>query len=245
MPVIAAGVLFLLTGSVGGGVTPTIPEERFRPSRSSTGEPSQDDVQRLEQLNQRVASLYRARRYADALPVAEEALQLSMTAREATKEDVLSAMANVAQLYRQVKRDTDAEKMYRSALAFAGESSLADSAMAGVVHDNLARLLLTSGRLEEADRESAEALRVLRSALNPRHPTVAGALNNRAILLLERGEFDEAERHCLEALEILEEAFGKDNPQLAPFHEDLAEIRRRKAEAAAGTPAPPPDGRER
>ena len=216
--------------------------DAHRPGRDAASPGQPGDAERLAQLNAQAVRLARARRYQEALPIAEEALRLAMSSSAASKEDVFGAMANLGQIYRQLKRDSDAEQMYRSALALAQEASLAESAQAGIVHDNLSRLLLTTGRIEEADRESLEAVRVLRAAPGANDLHLAGALNNRALLLLERGLFDEAERHCLEALAMFRELLGDGNPQLEPFEADLEEIRRRKA-GATENGAPPPDDR--
>jgi tetratricopeptide (TPR) repeat protein len=80
---------------------------------------------------------------------------------------------------------------------------------------NLAVLLQSMGRLEEAEAHSRRALDIDEGNLGPDHPEVANRLSNLATIFMSSGRWKDAEPLLRRALQIAEAAFGPDHPDVA------------------------------
>jgi CHAT domain-containing protein/tetratricopeptide (TPR) repeat protein len=88
--------------------------------------------------------------------------------------------------------------------------------------NNLAALLDSTGRYDEAEPLFRQALEVRRAALGEGHPDFATSLNNLAFLLQATGRYDEAEPLFRRALEVRRAALGEDHPDFAQSLNNLA-----------------------
>ena len=86
--------------------------------------------------------------------------------------------------------------------------------------------LFLSNRAEYAEAEPLveRALRIDEAVHGPRHPDVAGSLNNLAELYQAQGKYEEAEPLYQHALGIREEVLGPRHPDVAGSLNNLAEL---------------------
>ena len=78
--------------------------------------------------------------------------------------------------------------------------------------NNLAGLLESQGKYEEAEPLYRRALKIYEKALGPDHPSVATTLNNLATLYKSQGKYEEAEPLYRRALKIIKEKLGENHP---------------------------------
>jgi tetratricopeptide (TPR) repeat protein/predicted ATPase len=88
--------------------------------------------------------------------------------------------------------------------------------------NNLALLLVSTGRYVEAEPLYREALAMRQEALPLGHPDIATSLNNLALLLVSTGRYVEAERLYREALAMRQEALPLGHPDIATSLNNLA-----------------------
>ena len=85
--------------------------------------------------------------------------------------------------------------------------------------NNLAMLLYSQAKYEEAEALYRQAMDIDIRALGRDHPGVATDLNNLAGLLKATGRTAEAKKMGLEALAIVERALGPDHPDTTDYRE--------------------------
>ena len=88
----------------------------------------------------------------------------------------------------------------------------------------LAVLYHSQRNYAQAERLYREELVFLGETLGPRHPEVAGVLNNLGRLYFEQKRYMEAEPLYLRSLAIVEESFGKEHLKVARRLANLAEL---------------------
>ncbi|KAG8854496.1 hypothetical protein FRB91_003453, partial [Serendipita sp. 411] len=84
---------------------------------------------------------------------------------------------------------------------------------------NLAWILLSCGRLEEAERMQREVLALQNEILGQHHPNTIAAMHDLASTLKSRGQLEEAERMQREVLALWNEILGQHHPHtIASMH---------------------------
>lgn len=116
--------------------------------------------------------------------------------------------------------ETAAEQRYRSALALLA----GDQPEAGRWLQDLARLHLGRGDLEEAERLTRELLALRERTAGPWHPLTAGVLNELAWLLSQRQPSEESLRLCERALAIRRRHLGAHHLETAASLNTLATL---------------------
>lgn len=197
----------------------------WQPTHASESAPSSDMLagsQRVEDLGRRVVELYRAGRYGEAIPLAQEVLMLRRRFYGETHPLVATSLNNLAALYRAQGRYDEAEPLFRQALDISrgqlGEQHL--SVATGL--NNLAGLYQAQGRYDEAEPLFRQALEIRQSQLGDQHPAVATSLNNLAELYRVQGRYSEAEPLYQQSLEIYREQLGEQHPNVATSLNNLA-----------------------
>lgn len=173
-------------------------------------------------------------RYGEAEQLYREALEIRRKTGPANSRQLAESLNNLAELARTIGRYGEAEQLYREALeirrkiALPADISGQDSAplkdllrffenrdhqeLAGSLN-NLAVLLQTTGRYDEAEPLYREALEIGRKAL-PAGPNIAKGLINLGLLLKTTGRYGEAEPLYREALEIGRKALSTGQPEI-------------------------------
>jgi tetratricopeptide (TPR) repeat protein len=119
---------------------------------------------------------------------------------------------------------TQAEPLYRRALAIDEASCGADHPEVARDLNNLALLLRATNRWAEAEPLMRRALAIAEPSFGPNHPTVATGLNNLAELLGTPNRLAEAEPLLWRALAINETSFGHNHPDVAISLNNLAQL---------------------
>jgi len=107
-----------------------------------------------------------------------------------------------------------AERLYRDALALrAGHSPHAHIDLA-MSMSNLGLVLLSQGKVEEAEPQIEAALARFREVLGPRHPTVAAVLSNLGQAQVQAGRLERGLALLREALALKEGSLGREHVAL-------------------------------
>ena len=108
--------------------------------------------------------------------------------------DVANSLNNLANLYQDQGRYTEAELLYKRSLSIWENTLGPEHPFVATSLDNLAGLYHSQGRYAEAELLQKRALAAWEKALGPEHPDVALSLENYAALLRQTARTDEAER---------------------------------------------------
>jgi CHAT domain-containing protein/Flp pilus assembly protein TadD len=135
-----------------------------------------------------------------------------------------SSLNNLAGLYREMGRLTDAEPLFRQAMEICkvqlGENhpSYASSL------NNLALLYQAMGRLMDAEPLFRQAREIRQVQLGENHPSYASSLNGLAGLYQDMGGFTDAEPLFRQAMEIWKVQLGENHPDYASSLNNLASL---------------------
>ena len=189
---------------------------------------AQDDAKRAEakarvdELNQRVFELYAAGKYAEARPLAEEALKLAEERLGAEDPDTATSLDHLAGLLHTLGDLKGAKPLYERALAIREKALGADHPDTAGSLNSLALLLQDMGDPRAARPLYERALAICEKALGPDDPDTATSLNNLAVLLQAMGDLERARPLFERALAIWEKALGPDDPDTATSLNNLA-----------------------
>ncbi|MEM6783578.1 MAG: tetratricopeptide repeat protein, partial [Bacteroidota bacterium] len=140
-------------------------------------------------LNQRVVALHGAGRYAEAVPLAREALAILEAALGPDHPDVALSLNNLAFLLRATGDYAGARPLLERALAIRETALGPGHPRVATSLNNLAGLLEATGDYVGARPLYERALAIRETALGPGHPRVATSLNNLAGLLEATGDY--------------------------------------------------------
>jgi tetratricopeptide (TPR) repeat protein len=175
-------------------------------------------------LVQEIDQLKEQGHYAEAIPLAEQVLDLRRHVWGANHPDVATSLNNLAYLYDAQGRYGEAEPLYQQALKIRQEALGANHPVVSTSLNNLAYLYYEQGRYSEAEPLFQQALKIRQEALGENHPDVASTLNNLAALYYEQGRHSEAEPLYQQALKILKEALGENHHNVASTLNNLAAL---------------------
>ena len=162
--------------------------------------------------------------YAEAQPLAEEALRLFERLDGPESLDAARNMVRLADLLRETQKYDRAEKLARRALEIRTtrlgrrHADVADSL------NILGILCQIGGHAREAEAAFAEAVDIRREMLPPFDPLLALSLGNLGNMLRERGDYDGAYLRFSEALAIRRKVWGEWHPRVASSLGQLSQI---------------------
>jgi tetratricopeptide (TPR) repeat protein len=158
------------------------------------------------------------------LILAQEYLEKAIVLQ--TKFQKLEALAtslnNLAVLYDNQGRYSEAEPLYLEALEMRRRLFTSDHPNIATSLNNLAYLYHNQGRYSEAEPLYLEALEMRKRLFIGDHSDVATSLNNLASLYKSQGKYSEAEPLYLDALEMRRRLFTGDHPDVATSLNNLA-----------------------
>jgi CHAT domain-containing protein len=139
--------------------------------------------ERWQQLNSQVGQLYSQGRYAEAIPLAQEAVRVAEEILGAEHVHTATSLNNLAALYCDQGRYAEAEPLLQRALRIYEKALGPEHPQVAITLSNLAELYDAQGRHEEADtlRERALNIRGKKGSV-PEGPDVAISLKNLARL---------------------------------------------------------------
>jgi tetratricopeptide (TPR) repeat protein len=167
---------------------------------------------RWEEPNERVKTLFWQSKYAEAIPVAQEALRTAEVTFGVEHINVATSLNNLAVLYGAKGDYAQAEPLYKRSLAIPEKVLGPEHPNVATSLNNLAGLYDAQGKYAEAEPLHRRALAIIEKALGPEHPAVATALSNLARLYHDQGKYAEAEPLYRRALAIWEKTLGPNHP---------------------------------
>ncbi len=186
-------------------------------------------LEEAHRLNEEATELYEEGRYQEAIPIAQQALEIRETTLGESHPDVAQSLNSLAALYHAQAYYSTAEPLYRRALEIR-ETTLGES------HPDVAQSLMGLAELywNQGNYNAAEPL-VLRSleirettlgetTLGESHPDVAQSLMGLAALYWGQGNYNAAEPLLLRSLEIRETTLGESHPDVAQSLMGLAAL---------------------
>ena len=176
------------------------------------------DLERALTLDKQVNNLYSQGKYAEATPLALEALKIR---REALGDKYLDAAASIHNL---------------AILRITSPSTLSTYLDTAASINMLAALYFAQTQYAKAEPLYLEALKIRRETLGNKHPSTAGSINNLALLYSDQAQYAKAEPLYLEALKIRREVLGNKHPNTAMSINNLAKLYNNLAQYAKAEP---------
>jgi tetratricopeptide (TPR) repeat protein len=192
-------------------------------------------ARRLFARSGRVIALSEAGKYSEAISLAQ-AMVAELETSQPNSRDYAGALNNLAQLYGEVGRDTEAEPIYKRAIAVMEKAGGLDSAGAAPELTNLAAFYQRQGRYDEAEPLFKRALALWELARGPGHPDVGKALNNLATLYEREDRHTDAEPLFRRALAIYQKAAGPENPAVATILNNVGQVVKSEGRYAEAEP---------
>ena len=180
------------------------------------------DSAKLSFLNKKVVELYQAGKLNEAIPIAQEALELTEKARGPNHTDTAEALNNLALVYYSAGDYAKAEPLYQRSLKIDEKVLGPDHPGTATVLNNLAGLYQSTGDYAKAEPLYQRALKIDEKALGPDHANTASDLNNLAELYRSTADYAKAASLYQRALKIDEKVLGPDHPGTAPVLNNLA-----------------------
>jgi len=186
-----------------------------RPCAIEQSEGAARAVEPSYKLDGRVDELFRAGKYADAIPLAQQALALREKALGPNHLDVAKELSRLAAIYNGLERYAEMEPLYKRALAIRERALGRDHFEVGEALNNLAYVYGNLGRLAEAEPLYERSLAIRERTLRPDHPYVGVSAKNLAMIYAGQGR-------DADALALTEKYLGPDHPDVALFANHLA-----------------------
>ena len=200
---------------------------------------AQDQAAQLSEakrLNEQVIQLHNAGRYAEAIPLALEALAIYGRALGSEHQTVAMALNNLASLYAaQGKYDQAAPLILRS-LAILEKALGPEHVDVATALNNLASLYKSKGDYGRAAPLFLRSLAILEKALGPEHLDVATALSNMGALYFYQGDYREAMSLFQRSLAIREKALGLEHPDVADSLNNLGSLYQKQGDYGRAEP---------
>jgi CHAT domain-containing protein/Tfp pilus assembly protein PilF len=189
-----------------------------------------------DELNTKISELYKAGKFAQAIPLAHRLLAIRQKLLGPDHPEVATALSNLAAFYHFQGRYAEAEPLYKRSLAIREKALGRDDPVVAESLSNLAMLYKNQGRYAEAEPLFKRALAIEEKALGPDDPDLAITLNNLALLYTERYRLTEAEPLYKRSLAIREKALGLDDPAVSTALSNLAALYEEQGRYAEAEP---------
>jgi len=187
-------------------------------------------------LNQQVQSLFEQRRYQEAIPLAQKAVELAKRAYGLEHQNTATSLNNLAELYQAMGEYAKAEPLLQEALRIHQKVVGSQHPDTATSLDNLASLYQAMREYAKAEPLYQEALQIRQRVLGAEHPDTAESLNDLAELYLEMGEYAKAEPLFQDALRIQQKALGSEHPDTVTSLNNLASLYWKMGEYAKAEP---------
>jgi tetratricopeptide (TPR) repeat protein len=179
---------------------------------------------RWEQLDAQELQLVNQNKFAEALPIAAEALKIAEASLGPNDIHVSIALTHLADIYDDQKNFAEAEPLYQRALALREKALGPDHLDVAISLTNLADLYEEQSKHAQAEPLYQRALIIREKKLGPDHPDVAVSLNNLAVVFDNEDKYAQAEPLYQRSLSIDEKALGPDHLDVAQLLYNLARL---------------------
>lgn len=172
-------------------------------------------LEEARKLHSQSLILWRAGKFAEAIPVAERALEIREKELGAEDLDVAASVANVGFI---ILESGDYEKgisLLERALKMREKILGPEHVELATSLHNLGLSYRVLGDYAKAEQFQQRALQIRERNFPPNNPSIASSLSGLASVYLYKGDADKALEFELRALSIWEKAFGPDHPNTA------------------------------
>jgi TonB family protein len=156
---------------------PVNPQGNDRPS----------ELEKASQLNGQVTQLYKEGRYREALPIAEQVLEIRQRLLASDDPSLGSALFNLAMLYLSAKREGEAEKMFTRALPVYEAHPEQNGREIATTLERLAYLRFLKQDYDRAEPLYLRSLQIQEQEFGAASPQTIAAMKNYACIDLFRG----------------------------------------------------------
>ena len=177
-------------------------------SPSYSGE---NNLERADALSRQVIELHDHGKYAEAVPIAETALEIKKRALGNDHPEVAQSLNLLGVLFKSLGNYNKAELLYKNALAINVSNLGQDHSRAGLIQNNLANLYSFLGEYAKAEPLYKHSLGIFKRVFGADHPRVAKTLNNLGMLYYALGDYAKAESSLIKALKNSDKALGRDH----------------------------------
>jgi len=189
---------------------------------SATSAPAQTPD--WKQLSAQARDLEHQGKYADALPLAIEALKAAEAELGPGDPWISVPASNLASVYDVLDRPAEAEPLYLRALQIHEKAFGAENPLVSMDAETLAVLYFRQGKYTQAEPLFERALHIQEKTLAPTDPGLATYLRNLGMNYVDEGKYAEAEPLFERVLPIYEKTLGPEDPDLATTLNNLAHI---------------------
>jgi len=169
----------------------------------------QEELAEVKKLNQQVIQLYDQGKYAEAIPLAEQALAISKKVLGDNHRLVALSLQMLAKVYHAQERYTEAESLYQQSLAILKQQLPDDHPLMVINLKKLGEFYQSQEKYAEAEPFYQQLLAILKQKYDDDHPIVRQTnvkyLNNLAGLSESQGRYAEAEDYYQQSLAILKQ----------------------------------------
>ncbi len=177
-----------------------------------------------EALTKEAADLREKGDYEGAAKSGQKALELAEKAFGPDDPDTAGSLYNLGQIYVKLKKDAEAEPLFKRALEISEKTLGPDDPRVATALDGLSRLYFIQRRYQEAEPLYRRLLAVLEKSLGPDHPDVAETLYFLGGIYYFQDREAEAEPLLKRSLASREKALGPDHPDVAESLNILADL---------------------
>ncbi len=170
---------------------------------------------RWRELVKRANELRGEGKYAEGIPVAEEAVRVAEKTFGGKHAALALSLNLLGAMYDDEGKYAEAEPLFKRALAIRERALGPDNPDTAKSLNGLAFVYYHEGRYAEAEPLFKRSLAIREKALGPDDPEVAVTLNTLASLYQRQGEFAKAEPLFKRSLAIREKILSPDDPELA------------------------------
>lgn len=182
---------------------------------------SSGEVQRLYAQYQ---SLYVQGRFAEAVPLVERMLEITVKSQGEQSEDASTCYNNLGLLYWQMGDYDKAEAVYQHAFAISLEVLGGKNLSAAAGYNNLGALYQAKGDYGKAAPFMLKALVIYQELHGEKHSDTASAYGNLGMLYRKTGDYPKSEQFMRKALDICQEVLGDKDPATAGALNNLGQL---------------------
>ena len=182
------------------------------------------DFEDAEQLYAMDLELYKAGRFAEGIPLAQEALAITKQIRGSQHPETAHSLNILAMHYYETGAYQQAQPLFEEALAIMKKVLGSRHLDTATMLNNLAKLYRATGAYGQAQSLLEEALAIRKQVLGPRHPDTVTSLNNLAVVYKVTGAYVQAHSLLEEVLAITKETLGPRHFDTARSLNNLAQL---------------------
>jgi CHAT domain-containing protein/tetratricopeptide (TPR) repeat protein len=197
---------------------------------------SQQRPNELAAINKRFIELRQAGKYAEAIPLAMRALELTRASRGENHADTATSMVWLADLYRDQGRYAEAEPLYRRSLTIREKALGPEHPDVAMSLSDLAGLYGVQGRSGEVEPLYRRAVAIYEKAGPSKQQALAITLDNLGECYLAQRRYAEAEQLKKRSLALREKVLGPEHPSVATGLHNLAALYAQQGRYAEAEP---------